>query len=254
VLQMLRRRATHHVSIVIASDVDQTMKKLAILALLPFSLAVCAQVLPPPQNVLQLSANGSIEAQQDLLSISLTTTREGTDAAGVQSQLQSALDVALAEVRKAAQPGQMDVRTGTFSVYPRYSGPGKIIAWRGTAELVLEGRDFARITQAASRVATMTIGSVGFGLSREQRAKVEVDAQHMAIERFKAKATDLARDFGFSGYTLREVNVASNDIGPMPRYRMLAADSVAAAAPAPVAVEAGKATVTVTVSGSVQLR
>jgi predicted secreted protein len=230
------------------------MKKLLILGLLSSSLAAGAQTLPPPQNVLQLSANGSIEAQQDLLSLSLSTTRESADAAAVQSQLQSALDAALAEVKKTAQPGQMDVRTGTFSVYPRYSGPGKIIAWRGTAELILEGRDFTRITQAAARATTMTIGSVGFGLSREQRAKVEVDAQHMAIERFKAKAADLARDFGFSGYTLREVNVTSNDIGPMPRYRMLAADSVAAAAPAQVPVEAGKATVTVTVSGSVQLR
>ncbi|HTH78477.1 MAG TPA: SIMPL domain-containing protein [Ramlibacter sp.] len=230
------------------------MKKLALLGLIPLSFAVCAQTLPPPQNVLQLSANGSIEAQQDLLSVSLTTTRESTDAAAVQSQLQSALDAALTEVRKSAQPGQMDVRTGTFSVYPRYSGPNKIVAWRGTAELVLEGRDFARITQAASRATTMTIGSIGFGLSREQRAKVEVDAQHMAIEHFKAKAADLARDFGFSGYTLREVNVTSNDFGQMPRYRMMAADSVAAAAPAPVPVEAGKATVTVTVSGSVQLR
>jgi predicted secreted protein len=230
------------------------MKKLLILGLLSSSLAAGAQTLPPPQNVLQLSANGSIEAQQDLLSLSLSTTRESADAAAVQSQLQSALDAALAEVKKTAQPGQMDVRTGTFSVYPRYSGPGKIIAWRGTAELILEGRDFTRITQAAARATTMTIGSVGFGLSREQRAKVEVDAQHMAIERFKVKAADLARDFGFSGYTLREVNVTSNDIGPMPRYRMLAADSVAAAAPAQVPVEAGKATVTVTVSGSVQLR
>ena len=100
----------------------------------------------------------------------------------------------------------------------------------------------------------MTIGSIGFGLSREQRAKVEVDAQHMAIERFKQKAAELAREFGFSGYTLKEVNVTSNDIGQMPRFRMLAADGIAAAAPAPVPVEAGKAAVTVTVSGSVQLR
>lgn len=232
----------------------KNMKKILIPGLLCASFAAGAQTLPPPQNVLQLSASGNIETQQDLISLSLSTTREAGDAAAVQSQLQSALDAALAEVKKTAQPGQMDVRTGAFSVYPRYSGPNKIVAWRGTAELVLEGRDFTRITQAASRATTMTIGSIGFGLSREQRAKVEVDAQHMAIERFKTKAAELAREFGFSGYTLREVNVTSNDIGPMPRFRMLAADSVAAAAPAAVPVEAGKATVTVTVSGSVQLR
>lgn len=230
------------------------MKKLATLGLLAASLGAFSQTLPPPQNVLQLAASGTVETPQDLLSLALTTTREGSDAAGVQSQLQSALDAALAEVRKTAQPGQMDVRTGGFSVFPRYSGPGRIVGWRGSTELVLEGRDFTRITQAAARVTTMTIGSVGFGLSREQRAKVEGDAQHMAVERFKARAAELAREFGFSGYTLREVNVASNDIGPVPRLRMLAADARPAAAPEPVPVEAGKASVTVTVSGSVQLR
>jgi predicted secreted protein len=230
------------------------MTKLAALFLVALSLPVAAQGVPPPQNVLQLSASGSVDVMQDMLSLSLTTTREGSEAAGVQSQLQSALDAALAEVRKSAQPGQMDVRTGTFSIYPRYSGPGKLTGWRGSAEIVLEGRDFARITQAAARATPMTIGSIAFGLSREQRAKVETDAQRIAIERFKARATELARDLGFSGYTLREVSVTSNDIGPVPRLRMLAAESVASAAPAPVPVEAGKSTVTVSVSGSVQLR
>jgi predicted secreted protein len=59
----------------------------------------------------------------------------------------------------------------------------------------------------------MTLGHVGFSLSREQRARVEGEAQNQAIERFKAKAADLARGFGFAGYTLREVAVNANDPG-----------------------------------------
>jgi predicted secreted protein len=208
---------------------------------------------PPPQNVLQLSATGTVEVQQDLLSLSLTTAREGPDANTVQSQLKTALDAALAEARKAAQPGQLDVRTGNFGLYPRYSQAGKISGWHGTAELVLEGRDFARITQTAGRVQTMTVGGVAFGLSREQRSKVEADAQAIAIERFKTKAADLARGFGFQGYSLREIAVNANEPG-MPRpVRSMALASPASADMA-VPVEAGKSTVTVTVSGSVQLR
>jgi predicted secreted protein len=126
--------------------------------------------------------------------------------------------------------------------------------WHGTTELVLEGRDFARITQTAAKIQSMTLGGVSFGLSREQRAKVEGQAQTMAIERFKAKAGELAKDFGFSGYGLREVAVNANDQGFVPRPRMLALESKAAQADMPVPVEAGKSTVTVTVSGSVQLR
>jgi len=209
---------------------------------------------PPPQNVLQLSATGTVEVQQDLLSMTLSTTREGADATLVQTQLKTALDTALNEARKAAQPGQLDVRTGNFSLYPRYGRDGKMSGWSGTAELVLEGRDFPRITQTAGRIQTMTMGNVGFGLSREQRAKVEGEAQAIAIERFKAKAGELAKGFGFSGYTLREVSVNANEPGFVPRMRMQAMEAKAASADSAVPVEPGKSTVVVTVSGSVQLR
>ena len=149
--------------------------------------------------------------------------------------------------------GWVEVRTGVFSVGPRYTAGGKVDGWRGTVELVIEGRDFARISQLAGRMPGMTVANVGFGLSREQRAAVEGGAQQMAIERFKARAAELARSFGFSGYTLREVSVTSNDFTPGPRPMMMAR-AVAGAESAPLPVEAGKAVVTVTVSGSVQLR
>jgi predicted secreted protein len=213
-----------------------------------------AAQVAPPQNVLQLSASGTVEVQQDLLTLVLGTARDGPDPNTVQSQLKLALDDALAQARKAAQPGQLDVRTGNFALYPRYGQGGKMAGWHGTTELVLEGRDFARITQTAAKIQSMTLAGVSFGLSREQRAKVEGQAQTMAIERFKAKAGELAKDFGFSGYGLREVAVNANDQGFVPRPRMLALESKAAQADMPVPVEAGKSTVTVTVSGSVQLR
>lgn len=224
-------------------------------ALACIALSARAQGLPypSPQNVLQLSASGSVEVQQDLLSLSLTTTREGTDANAVQGQLKAALDAALVEARKAAVPGQLDVRTGNFSLHPRYTQGGRISGWNGTAELVLEGRDFGRITQTAAKIQSMTLGGVSFGLSREQRAKVETEAQTIAIERFKAKAADLAKGFGFTGYSLREVSVNANDQG-FPRPVRMAMEAKAASADSALQVEAGKSTVMVTVSGSVQLK
>jgi len=208
---------------------------------------------PPPQNVLQLQASGTVEVQQDMLSMTLSTTRDGTEAAAVQSQLKTALDAALAEARKNAQPGQLDVRTGNFSLSPRYTREGKINGWQGSTELVLEGRDFPRITQTAGRITTLNVGSVGFGLSREQRAKVETEAQSIAIDNFKQKAAELAKGFGFAGYTLREVSVNASEGGPV-RPRMMAAQAKSLSADAPVPIEAGKTTVVVNVSGAVQLK
>jgi predicted secreted protein len=228
------------------------MKLMAACAVLACA-GVAAADTPPPQNVLQLSASGTVEVQQDLLSVTLSTTRDAPEAATVQSQLKAALDAALAEARKSAQPGQLDVRTGNFTLSPRYTREGKINGWQGTTELVLEGRDFPRITQTAGRITTLTVGGVGFGLSREQRAKVETEAQSIAIENFKQKAGELAKGFGFAGYTLREVSVNANEGGPI-RPRMMAAQAKSYSSDAPVPVEAGKTSVVVNVSGAVQLK
>lgn len=46
---------------------------------------------PPLQNVAQLSANATVEVQQDLLSMVMSTTRGGTDSAAVQNPLKLAL-------------------------------------------------------------------------------------------------------------------------------------------------------------------
>ena len=55
--------------------------------------AAAAQSLPPPsQNVVSLSASASVEVAKDWLTVVFSTTREGPDAAVVQSQLRQALD------------------------------------------------------------------------------------------------------------------------------------------------------------------
>ena len=71
--------------------------------------------------MLGLSASASVEVAKDLLAVTFSTTQEGTDANAVQAQLKQALDAALAEAKKAARPGQVDVQTGNFSLYPRYA-------------------------------------------------------------------------------------------------------------------------------------
>jgi predicted secreted protein len=213
--------------------------------------------MPPaePSNVVNLSASGFLQVPQDWLSVSLNTTKEGSDAAAVQSQLKTALDAALAVVKPAVQPQQLEVRTGQFSLFPRYGSNGKINGWQGSTELVIEGRDFTRISATAGKVQSLTVGHVGFSLSREAQRQLEADVQAMAIERFRAKAGDVAKGFGFQGYVLREVSISSADQESVQPYpRAMAMQAKAAVADVPVAVEPGKSTVNITVSGSVQLR
>lgn len=207
-------------------------------------------------NVVVISASGQLDVPQDWLTMTLTTSRDGSDAATVQNQLRQAVDAALLIAKPAAAAKQLEVRTGSFGVYPRHGSNGRISGWQGNAELVLEGRDFLKISSTAGKIPSMGIGQVVFSLSREAQQKLESEAQAMAIERFKARAGEVAKGFGFSGYTLREVSVSSADQGDRPVYgRPMAAQAkVSMSSDAPLPVEAGKSQVTVTVSGSIQLR
>lgn len=235
-----------------------TIKIIAGCALITCAASVFAQpaamMRDMPRNVAQLSSSGSVDVQQDLLSIAMSTTASGADANAVQTQLKQALDAALAIARPAVLPGQLDLRTGNFSLYPRYDKNGKINGWQGSTELVLDGRDFTRITTTAGKIQSLTMGNVSFALSREQRTKVEAEAQIIAVDRFKAKALEVSKSFGFTAYTLREVSVNASDQGFQPRQRAIAMQARAADAESPVSVEAGKSTVLVNVSGSIQMQ
>ena len=229
-------------------------RRLLLVALLGAAGLAAAAEPAPPQGAVGLSASASVEVPRDLLSITFSTTREGPDAAAVQSQLKQALDGALAEARKAARPGQLDVQTGNFSIYPRPAPKGGISGWQGTAELVVEGRDLPAIAQLTGRIGTLTVARVAYGLSREAREQAEADVAAQAIARYRAKAADYARQFGHAGYAIREVNVSSSEPPPMPRPYAMQGRAMAASVDEALPVEAGKAAVTVTVSGTIQLQ
>ncbi|MDQ2927511.1 MAG: SIMPL domain-containing protein [Pseudomonadota bacterium] len=208
---------------------------------------------PPPQGVVSLSSSASIEVTKDLLSVTFNTTREGLDAAGVQSQLKQALDAALNEAKKAVRPGQVEVHTGNFSLAPRYTGKGGVSGWQGSAELIVEGRDMQAIGQLSGRITTLTVNRVGYNLSRELREKAESEVSAQAIARYRAKAAEYAAQFGYSGYAIREVNVSSSEPGPRPPVMMMQARAMSSGSEEELPVEPGKGTVTVSVGGTVQM-
>ncbi len=222
----------------------------AVLAALP---SARAQALPVPQNVVSLSASASVEVDKDWLTVVFSTTRDAADAATVQGQLKQALESALAEARKAARPGQVEVQTGAFSLAPRYSNKGVINGWQGSTELVVQGRDVAAISQLTGRVQGLSIARVSFSLSREARAKVDADVTAEAINRFRSRADLMSKQFGFARYAVREVSVSSDAGLPVPTP-VLRARVMSASAEDALPVEAGKALVTATVSGSVQMK
>jgi predicted secreted protein len=212
-----------------------------------------------PSGVLNLNASASVEVTKDVLTVVFSHTREGTDAQAVQVALRQALDAALAEARKVAKPGQVDVQTGNFSLHPRYGAPNPkapgqtvITGWQGSSELVVSGKEIASIAQLTGRIPTMTIGRVGYSLSKEAREKVEADVTAQAIARWRAQAEQMSRQFGYASYAVREVNVTTGESGDGP-VPMMRANAMAMKMDESLPTEAGKSQVTATVSGSAQM-
>ncbi len=207
----------------------------------------------PVQGVVSLSTSASVEVTKDVLSVTFVSTREGSDAASVQAQLKQALAAAVAEAKKVAQPGQLEVQTGNFSLAPRYTTKGAISGWQGSAELIVEGRDMQAIGQLSGRVTTLAINRVGYKLSREASEQAEAEISAQAIARYRAKAADYARQFGYADYTILQVNV-NTSTPPVGRpVVMMQARAMASAPEEALPVEPGQGTVSVNVSGTVQM-
>ena len=237
---------------------NTTSSILVLLTCMSMGQATLAQNLQPEaQQVLNLSASARKEAPQDWLSIVVRAQQEGNDPVALQNQLKATLETALASLRPRLQARQLEVRSGNFGIYPRHNNQGRVIGWQGQADLVVEGRDFALVSQLAGNLPRMTVSQADFSLSREGRQQLEAEVQSQAVQNFRQRAQALAKDFGFTGYTLRQVSVSAVDRpepGIQPRVMMAEAAMAPAAAPTPIPLVAGKDEVRITVSGSIQLR
>ncbi|PRH48488.1 SIMPL domain-containing protein [Burkholderia multivorans] len=209
---------------------------------------------PEPAGVLSLSSQASADVPQDIIHITLFYEQQAKDPGSLTSALNQRADAALAQAKGVSG---VSAHTGAFSVYPSTDRDGKISAWRGRTEIVLESRDFAAASKLAGQLSNlMQVANVEFSLSPEAQRAAEQKLTTEAIKSFRARADEAAKAFGYSSYTIRDVNVGSGrNVQPYPRMMAMAAAPMdSAKMSAPIAVEGGKATVSVTINGSVQMK
>lgn len=203
-----------------------------------------------PAGVLSLSAQASEEVPQDVVDITLFYEQEAQDAASLTDALNKRAAVALAQAKDVSG---VSAHTGAFSIYPSTDRNGRISAWRGRTEVVLESRDFAAASKLAGQLNTaMQVANVSFSLSPEAQRRAAEHLTRQAIESFRKQAESAAQAFGYTSYTIRQVSIGQ-ETPPHPLYAMRAMAMAPAAEAAPVPVEGGKARVSVNVSGSVQM-
>jgi predicted secreted protein len=223
-------------------------------AALTFSQAVSAQTVvnQQPSGVLSLNAQASSQVPQDTVDITLFYEQEAADPSSLTNALNQRADAAL---REAKGVDGVTAKSGSFSVYPSTDRDGKISAWRGRVEVILESHDFAAASKLAGKMSSsMQVGSVAFSLSPEAQRNAEQKLVTQAIDSVRKQAQTAAQSFGYSNFTIREVNIGRGGVQPRPvmmmQSRAMSADAKMAA---PIAMEAGTTTVTVDVNGSVQM-
>ena len=227
----------------------------ALSAAVPTLAAAQAPVVQKdPEGVLSLTSSATVQVPNDWISVQFTTTKEGTDAAAVQAALKEALGAAMAQARQVAKPdGHVEVEGGGFSLQPRLNAKGLVNGWTGTTSLWVQGRDMGTIAELAGRVQAMTVGNLDYSVSRAAREKVEGEVAAQAIARFRAKAADYARAFGYTTFSVRDANVNVDNGQSTPRPYMARAKTMSSVSDA-LPVEAGSGSVTANVNGSVQLK
>ncbi|MDH6148798.1 MULTISPECIES: SIMPL domain-containing protein [Paraburkholderia] len=209
-------------------------------------------MMPQPSGVLSLNAQASAEIPQDEVEITLFYEQEASEPSSLTSTLNERADAAL---QKARGVSGVTARSGAFSIFPSTDRDGRISTWRGRAEVVLESRDFAAASKLAGQMASiMQVGNVRFSLSPEAQRAAEQRLSGEAIKSFREQAAASSQAFGFSGYSIREVNMNHSGVMPRPMMMMSARAMGTDAKSAPLSLEGGTSTVTVNVSGSVQMK
>lgn len=201
---------------------------------------------------LSLQAQASSEIQQDTVTITLASELEGQDQAEVARRLTEQLNKTL----EAARGDKVvEARNGAYRLWPNTDRDGKITAWRGRAEVLLESKDLPAAAALASRLSGhMPIANIDFSLSPEARATEEERLLEEAADAFAGRAGAAAKAFGFSGYDIRNIDLGGSGTVYSKGPEMAMARAAFSADAAPPALEAGTATVTVSVQGEVALR
>lgn len=200
-------------------------------------------------NLINLSANAKTEISNDEMTAYLQILRSGSDAGKLSAEVNKNAQEAL---RIAKAYDAVKLQTQGYQTQPVYDD-GKIRSWQVSQQLRLESSDFSQMSELLAELQGLgNIQSMQFAVSDDRLETTRQDLARQAIDKFRAQAAAIQKQFNASSYRL--VNLSVNQGGYSPRYMEAASmrmDSMSKAAP--VAIDAGSNEVNVDVNGQIQL-
>ncbi|MHB1372258.1 MAG: SIMPL domain-containing protein [Thauera sp.] len=201
-------------------------------------------------TTVELSAEASKAAVNDLATAVLYVERNGPNAAAVAREVNREIAAALEVARTRSD---VKVQSGNTSTWPVYAqdGKGRITGWRMRSEIQLESRNLSAMSELVGELqSTLALGHINMQPAPETRRTAIDEATVDALRAFEQRAELIAGALG------RKHRIAHLSVGhsgfqpPMPRMRAAAAMS-AEVASAPL--EGGESQVSVHVSGRIEL-
>jgi len=199
--------------------------------------------------VVDLSAEASLPAANDLFVASLYLERDGRDPAALADEVNREIAAALATARERKSVKVQSDGTQTWPIHG--TEDRRIEGWRMRSTIRLESRDAGAMSELVGVLQSrLAVGQIGMQPAPETRCAVADEAMVAAIRNFEARAGVIAGALG-KRYRLRQLSMS--EAGGVPVYaRMRSAPAMMAeASPAPI--EAGETLVNVSVSGSIEL-
>jgi len=220
----------------------------AVIGALP---AAAAELFPPPKDQVSFRVEAAREVPNDWMSATLGVDEEGSDAAALAARVNRRMAEALA---LAKQSVELQVSSGAYQTQPVYDR-GKIVRWRASQDLVLEGASVDQLTDRVGRLQAqgLLLRGVSFSVAPETKKRLEDELIVEALSTFRERAGLIARGLGRRGWNLMSLAIGEPGM-PVPFLQrghamaMEAAD--AAVAPA---FEAGKSTLRVSIDATVEV-
>ena len=220
--------------------------------LLPL-VAVAAPASPTGGTVVNLQAQSTREVPNDLMHAVMSSEREDKDAA----RAADLVNKTLREARNlAAKYPSVSIESGGYHSYPVHERTGRsIVGWRVRAELRLKGRDFGQLTTLIGALQSeMQFNGLEFTVSPETRRIAENELIAEAVGAFRQRAAIAQAALQAGGYSIKELNLNTQEEGrpPRPMMKMASQARQDMEVSAPVA-EPGTSRVSVQAAGSILL-
>ncbi len=199
---------------------------------------------------IQLSANASMEVENDTLSAQLYAQQEGGDLSRLANEVNQKITQAIAQVKKV---DGIKLQTQGYQTYPTYQQQ-RVTGWRVRQTIRIESQDSAKLSQLLSELqSSLALESLQYNVSPAQREAAEEQLIGEAISSFEKRAALVTKQLGRKDYRLVEMNINTSG-QPVQPLRMRAGMMAMEASVAPPSLEAGSQTIRVDVNGSIELQ